>query len=252
MATKKKKSTSSSATDTADAIDSAIAKNVKLPNFVYAAIALIAVGWIACLVWTKLTTPTVTIDTQTITAQLMKCEDLVTAKLLYTGQVSYEEGEIAFINKKAFTMQYDATVSAGVDLANAAVDVDENTISIELPKSTLKSIEIDPDTIDIYDEQKSLFNWQNRSDTTEALKIAKEDAQKKVDESDLLAQADEQARSTVETLFSILTGENGYTLNVTTKGEKKTSASTEEASTAEATTSEAAAAESASAEATTE
>lgn len=250
MATKKKKSSSSS-TDVADAIDNTIAKNVKLPTFLYAAVALIAVGWIACLVWTKLWAPTVTIDTNTITAQLMKCEDLVTAKLLYTGQVSYEEGEIAFINKKAFTMQYDATVSAGVDLANAKVDVSDSVISIELPKSTLKSIEIDPDTIEIYDEQKSLFNWQNRSDTTEALKIAKEDAQKKVDESDLLTQADEEARNTVETLFSILTGENGYTLNVTTKGQKST-ASTASASTGEAATSESASAETASAQATTE
>lgn len=250
MASKKKSSSTNKSS--ADAIDSTIAKNVKLPNFVYAAIALIAIGWIACLVWTKLTTPTVTIDTNTITAQLMKCEDLVSAKLLYTGQVSYEEGEIAFINKKAFTMQYDATVSAGVNLSEAKVDVDENTISIELPKSTLKSIEIDPDSIDIYDEQKALFNWQNRSDTAEALKIAKEDAQAKVDESDLLTQADEQARSTVETLFSILTGENGYTLNVTTKGQKASSSTTSEASTAEATASESASTQSTSAEAATE
>lgn len=209
--------------------------NVKLPNFVYSALGLIAIGFIACLVWTKLTTPQVTIDTTTVTAQLMKCEELVTAKLQYTGLVSYEEGKISFIDKKAFTMQYDSTVSAGVDLANAKVDVTDNVISIELPKSTLKSIEIDPDSIQIYDEKFALFNWQNRSDTTEALKIAEQDAQAKVDDSDLLTQADEQARTTVETLFSILTGENGYTLKVTTKGEASTSASTE-AATAEAST----------------
>lgn len=223
MARKKKSSSSASES------------SIKLPNFVYSAIGLIAIGFIACLVWTKLTTPQVTIDTNTITAQLMKCEDLVSAKLLYTGQVSYEEGEIAFINKKAFTMQYDATVSAGVDLSKATVNVEDGTISIVLPKSTLKSIEIDPDTIQIYDEQKALFNWQNRSDTTEALKIAKDDAQAKVDASDLLAQADEQACSTVETLFSILTGENGYTLKVSTKGAKATVASTTASTTAAST-----------------
>lgn len=223
MARKKKSSSSSSES------------SIKLPNFVYSAIGLIAIGFIACLVWTKLTTPQVTIDTNTITAQLMKCEDLVSAKLLYTGQVSYEEGEIAFINKKAFTMQYDATVSAGVDLSKATVNVEDGTISIVLPKSTLKSIEIDPDTIQIYDEQKALFNWQNRSDTTEALKIAKDDAQAKVDASDLLAQADEEACSTVETLFSILTGENGYTLKVSTKGAKATVASTTASTTAAST-----------------
>lgn len=225
MATKKKSSSSQSSSS-----------SIKLPNFVYSAIGLIAIGFIACLVWTKLTTPQVTIDTTTVTAQLMKCEELVTAKLKYTGLVSYEEGSISFIDKKAFTMQYDSTVSAGVDLSAAKVDVTDNVISIELPKSTLKSIEIDPDSIQIYDEKFALFNWQNRSDTTEALKIAEQDAQAKVDDSDLLTQADEQARTTVETLFSILTGENGYTLNVTTAGEQSTTSSAEVSSTAEAST----------------
>lgn len=215
---------------------SSTSTSIKLPSSFYTAFGLIAIGFIACLVWTKLTTPTVTIDTETITSQLLKCEDLVTAKLQYTGLVSYEEGTISFIDKKAFTMQYDSTVSAGVDLAEAKVDVTDNVISIELPKSTLKSIEIDPDSIQIYDEKFAIFNWQNRSDTTEALKIAEDDAKAKVDSSDLLTQADEQARSTVETLFSLLTGENGYTLNVTTKGEKSTASSTESASTTEAAT----------------
>lgn len=226
----KKKSSSSSSSS-----------SVKLPNFVYTAIGLMAIGFIACLVWTKLISPQVTIDTTTVTAQLEKCQDLVTAKLQYRGLVTYEEGKITFIDKKAFTMQYDATVSAGVDLSKAKVDVTEDTINIELPKSEMKSIEIDPESIQFYDQQYALFNWQNRSDTAEALTIAKEDAQKKVDESDLLEQADEQARTSVETLFSILTdNENGWKLNITTKGQKATTVTSEDATTAEATTAEAA------------
>lgn len=214
-----------------------------MPKSWQGAFGLIVVGFIACLVWTKLIAPQVTVTTETVTQQLMKCEELVTAKLQYTGLVTYQEGNIALIDKKAYTMQYDATVSAGIDLSQAKVDVDEDTISIDLPKSTLKSIQIDPDSIQFRDQQYALFNWQNRSDTVEALKIAEEDAKKKVDENDLLTQADEQARTTVETLFSILTGENGYKLEITTEGKKTETTAETEASTAEATSTEAASAE---------
>lgn len=229
MAKKKSESSSSSSLS-----------NIKLPSSLQGAFGLIVIGFIACLVWTKLIAPQVTVTTQTVTEQLMKCEELVTAKLQYTGLVTYQEGNITLIDKKAYTMQYDATVSAGIDLSQAKVDVEDGVISIDLPKSTLKSIVIDPDTIQFRDQEYALFNWQNRSDTVEALKIAEDDAKKKVDENDLLTQADEQARSAVEALFSILTGENGYTLKITTEGEAtaETEATTAEATTAEATATE--------------
>ena len=78
----------------------------------------------------------------------------------------------------------------------------------------MTSTSIDPDSLKFYDEKSSLLNWQNRTDTQEALKLAKKDAKKKIDESALIKTANEQAENTVETLFSPFTGDNGYDVEV--------------------------------------
>lgn len=177
-------------------------------------VALVAVGFLASQLYTRMATPTVRLDTTTVTSQLIKCQDLVTAKLEYRGLVTYEEGDIDWINKKGFTMVYDATVAAGVDLSKADVSVDGRDVKIVLPQAKMTSTSIDPDSLKFYDEKSSLLNWQNRTDTQEALKLAKKDAKKKIDESALIKTANEQAKSTVETLFSPFTGDNGYNVEV--------------------------------------
>ena len=177
-------------------------------------VALVAVGFLASQLYTRMTTPTVRLDTTTVTSQLIKCQDLVTAKLEYRGLVTYEEGDIDWINKKGFTMVYDATVAAGVDLSKADVTVDGRDVKIVLPQAKMTSASIDPDSLKFYDEKSSLLNWQNRTDTQEALKLAQKDAKKKIDGSSLIKTANEQAKNTVETLFSPFTGDNGYNVEV--------------------------------------
>ena len=183
--------------------------------YLIATIALVAVGFLASQLYTRMTTPTVKLDTTTVTSQLVKCQDLVTAKLEYRGLVTYEEGDIDWINKKGFTMVYDATVAAGVDLSKADVSVDGRDVKIVLPQAKMTSASIDPDSLKFYDEKSALFNWQNKTDTAEALKLAKKDAKKKIDESALIATANDQAKSAVETLFAPFTGDNGYNVTVT-------------------------------------
>ena len=111
-------------------------------------------------------------------------------------------------------MVYDATVAAGVDLSKADVAVDGRAVKIVLPQAKMTSISIDPDSLKFYDEKSALFNWQNRTDTQEALKLAKKDAKKKIDGSALIKTADDQAKRAVETLFAPFTGDNGYNVTV--------------------------------------
>lgn len=188
--------------------------NVKVPPIVYAAFGLLVVGFLAGFFIANLASPQIKVTTETVSEQLIKCQDLVTAKLDYSGLVTYEEGHVKFIDKKGFTMKYNAEINVGVDLSAAKVGVDGKEITIDLPKSELKSVSIDPNSLEFYDQEYSLFNWQNRSDTATALELAKEDAQKKVEEKDLLSEADDQAKTAVEALFSPLCGDGAYTLNV--------------------------------------
>ena len=81
--------------------------------------------------------------------------------------------------------------------------------------TSLLGIEIDPHSIEFYDSAFALFNWENKQDTAEALKAAQADAEGKVDQTGMIEQANEQARTLVENLLHPFTvGEGAYTLQI--------------------------------------
>lgn len=191
--------------------------NMKVIGKAIGAIALVLVGIIAgfAIHNTFFAKATPTLTTTDIQEEIVQVSDLATAQLNYRGLVHYEEGNIKFIDKKAFTMVYDAEVKAGVDLSQSKIAIDGQTITITLPEATMQSIEIDPNTLEFYDQEYAIFNWQNRSDTAEALEMAKENAQEKVDQSELISQANDTAKTLVENLLKPFTIEGlGYTVNV--------------------------------------
>lgn len=180
-----------------------------------AAIALVAVGVVGTLAVQRTLEPSVSLSSTSIQEQLSDCSELSTAKLDYRGLVRYEQGDIDFINKKAFTMVYDAEVRAGVDLSQAGVTVSGNVVTVSLPDPQMQGIEIDPNSIEFYDSSFALFNWENKQDTAEALKVAQSDAESKVNQTGMLDQARTQAHTLVENLLKPFTqGENAYTVQV--------------------------------------
>ncbi|MDY4041901.1 MAG: DUF4230 domain-containing protein [Collinsella sp.] len=189
-------------------------RRIGLAAFVIVAVLGIALGIFGTSSVQRFLTPSVRLDTTTVTEQLVRVQELATAKLSYRGLVKYEEGDIDFINKKGFTMIYDAEVRAGVDLSKARVEVSGKDVRVTLPAATVQSISIDPDSIQFYDEKFALFNWQNRTDAAEALKLAQENANAKVDASKLITEANDQAIEAVKALLSPFAGDGGYTLAV--------------------------------------
>ena len=182
---------------------------------IVAAVALVAVGVVGTLAFQRAFEPSVKLTATSIQEQLTNSSELATAKLEYRGLVRYENGDIDFINKKGFTMVYDAEVRAGVDLSQASVDVSGRTVTVRLPQARLLGIEIDPHSIEFYDSAFALFNWENKQDTAEALKAAQADAEGKVDQTGMIEQANEQARTLVENLLHPFTvGEGAYTLQI--------------------------------------
>ena len=180
-----------------------------------AAVALVALGVFGTLAVQRTFQPSVSLSSTSIQEQLSNCSELATAKLDYRGLVRYEEGDIDFINKKAFSMVYDAEVRSGVDLSQAHVEVSGNAVTVTLPAPQMFGVEIDPDSIEFYDSSFALFNWESREDTSEALKLAQSDAEGKVDQTGMLDQARSQAHSLVENLLSPFTeGEGSYEVRV--------------------------------------
>lgn len=163
------------------------------------AAALVTVGFLLSTLLHK--SPQVTVSATSIAEKLSACSDLATARLDYRGIVRYSEGEIPLINQKGFSMIYDAHIKAGIDLSEAEVEVGGSTITVKVPKAEVQEIVIDSDSLEFYDEKLALFNWTEREDTKEALKYAKEDAENKVDQTELLKEASAQAKTLIENLI---------------------------------------------------
>lgn len=176
-------------------------------------LALIAVGIMGTKLFQARKAPKVT--TSVVTEQLKKMSDLTTSQLQYRGLIRYEEGNIMFINKKSYTMLYDANVKAGIDLSKSQIEVFGKTIKVSLPAAAVQEIMINPDTLEFYDEKNSLFNWENKQDTVKALQLAKEDADTRIDESELLKQAEQQAKVLIQNLLLPLTKDGDYTTEIT-------------------------------------
>lgn len=189
-------------------------KKLRLILLVTAAIALFGFGFAGARMLDK--EPEVKVSATSIEERLSKCSSLTTARLDYRGIVKYEDGDIQFINKKSFSMIYDAHIKAGIDLSQAVVDISGKTIRIVLPEPEIQDITIDSHSLEFYDEKYALFNWTEKEDTAKALEYAKQDATAKVDQTDILTQATEQAKTVIETLILPITEDsaNGYELDI--------------------------------------
>lgn len=172
---------------------------------VLAAAAILILGMLAGRYWESGKEPE--LNASAITAQISELSQLSTAELAYRGLVRYSQGEITFLTKKEFTMIYDATVKAGVDLNQVQVDINGNHISVTLPKANIQDITIDPDSLEFYDEKFALFNFQDRQDTVEALQYAEEDVTERVKKTDLLSTADERAKTVITELLNSMWNE---------------------------------------------
>lgn len=159
------------------------------------------------------------IDETVVTKQLKACSDLATSKMMYRGLVTYTSGNIELWNKKSFQMIYDAEIKAGVDMSEADVSMNGKMIEISLPKATIQDVSIDPDSVKIYDQKFSLLNWSDRSDTSKAMSEAKADAREAAEKSDMAGHADTQARAIVKQMFAVIDGQDGYEVDVRTRGD---------------------------------
>lgn len=157
------------------------------------------------------------IDETVVTKQLKACSDLATSKMMYRGLVTYTSGNIELWDKKSFQMIYDAEIKAGVDMSEADVSMDGKRIEITIPAATIQDVSIDPDSIKIYDQKYSLLNWADRSDTSAAMSEAKADAREAAEKSDMVGQADTQARAIVKQMFAVIDGQDDYEVDVNTR-----------------------------------
>lgn len=188
---------------------------------VVAVIFMFAGGWIRGAI-TKFFNPQQELTNEVVVKQLEKIQDLTTAKETDYGFEKYEDGGIAFLNKKQFTMFYTYEARAGIDLAKAQIKIDKDskTVSITLPAPTIQSVAVNPDSLRFFDKSDSFFNAADVEDTKAALDDAKKKTEARLDRTQLLKIANKQAKDVIERLYEPTAEAGMYTVTVTTTNPK--------------------------------
>ncbi|MDD7043881.1 MAG: DUF4230 domain-containing protein [Anaerococcus sp.] len=150
------------------------------------------------------------ISSDIVLEQLQDVKELTTLKYTYTNVGSFEnENEfygvkIPFTLKK-FIVSYDGNLSAGIDLDDVEVNVDNKgkKINITMPEAKILSHQIDEDSLTIFDEKNSIFN-QFKIEDFQQFRVAE---MKKVEndmiEKGFLDQAEERSKQAVIDILNV-------------------------------------------------
>lgn len=141
-----------------------------------------------------------------ISERINGVSELTTAEMIYSGLIIYTEGEIPLLTQKGFSMRYTANIRAGINFSDVNIKITDSNVVVEIPESEVQSIDIDPSSIEFYDERHALFNWTDKNDVIDAMSISKEDVTAHANVEGLAKRADEQAAGIIK---SILAGSIG-------------------------------------------
>ncbi|MBQ3291274.1 MAG: DUF4230 domain-containing protein [Mogibacterium sp.] len=133
------------------------------------------------------------VDAKGLLERLEESSELTVVKSYYSGIVRFSEGTVPLINKNGFTMKYDAIIDAGFDLENVSIEVTEDKVIVTVPSAVIQSINIDPDSLEFYDNKTSLFKTDRKEATKKALQEARKDAEANASKKGILEEADKRA-----------------------------------------------------------
>lgn len=150
------------------------------------------------------------ISSDLVKQELQSVKELTTLKYNYTNVGSFEnENEfygikIPFTLKK-FIISYDGQLSAGIDLDEIEVSVDDvnKKINISLPEAKILYHQIDEDSLTIFDEKNSIFNQLKVEDFKEFRINEMKKVEDEIIEKGFLEQADSQSKKAIVDILNI-------------------------------------------------
>lgn len=158
------------------------------------------------------------LDAVVLESRLSDISELASVTYSYTNMAQFKSssefyGMTVPFTTKRFILTYDGVIKAGVNLAEAAVDISGTAVTVTLPAAEILSHEIEEDSVQVFDEKTSIFNPFTVEDFSTFQADQKEEMEAKALEKGLLVQAGEQAKGSVEALLASVLPE-GYTLTV--------------------------------------
>lgn len=156
--------------------------------------------------------------------RLTEISEFASLTYSYTNMAEFENSKDFYgikvpFTTKSFIITYDGTIKAGVDLDKAEVDVSGKKITVTLPAAEILSHEIDEDSLEIFDENTSIFNPLKVSDYNTFNKEQKAEMEKKATDKGLLTEAGKKAADAIDDFISQL-GSDEYTITVNTASDK--------------------------------
>lgn len=153
-------------------------------------------------------------------SRLTEISEFASLTYSYTNMAEFENSRDFYgikvpFTTKSFIVTYDGTIKAGVNLEKADVDISGKKITVTLPEAEILSHEIDEDSLEIFDENTSIFNPLKVSDYNTFNKEQKAEMEKKAIDKGLLSEAGKTASDAIGDFISRLGGDE-YTVKVTT------------------------------------
>ncbi len=158
------------------------------------------------------------LDAVVLENRLEEISELASVSWSYTNMAQFENKNVFYgmtlpFTTKKFILTYDGEIKAGVDLRKAKVDISGTQVHVRLPQAEILSHEIDENSVEVFDEQASIFNPFTVEDFTAFQADQKAAMEKKALDRGLLREGREKAADGVSLLLGAALPE-GYTLKI--------------------------------------
>ena len=164
------------------------------------------------------------VESRTVAFGLKDMGELVTQAGYFTNVQSSTSTrqlfglDIPFTTSK-YIYSYDGVVKAGLDFAGIEVQVDDanRTVTVRLPEIEILDVNIDNDSLKIYDESQSIFTPLHISDVNEAQIELKEQVRQTAIDNGILEEAEKNARTIISGFLSGTMDLKNYTIQFEAK-----------------------------------
>lgn len=154
------------------------------------------------------------VEAKSLMERLEESSELTVEKNYYTGIVKFDEGTIPLINKNGFSMKYEAEIDAGFELEDVQIEVTDDDVIVSVPEAKILSVNIDPDSLEFYDNKTSLFKTDRKEATKQALKEAQKDAEAHASSKGVLNEANKRAEVIFKGILEGGVGDRNIVVNV--------------------------------------
>ena len=160
------------------------------------------------------------ISRETLEAQINSLSELVTKKYMYRNATKQEEGKdwlfgatMPFSDTK-FVAMYDGVVTAGIDLSEVTISVNQSKkqITVTLPPSKIFDHNIPQETINVLEVKNNLFNSVSFNDYNRFISAEKSTMEQTAIGQGILEEATKEAKAVLKTFLEKIPGMDSYTL----------------------------------------